>query len=325
MISHHSVSLPWRRGALLLLILASGSCANASRTVELPAVGSLQQDPEQVLRYWTPERMSNAANIQDPADLAPFEPPLGGDEKGYLKMSSPYVIKMESRVTGILFYHNARMDADTHCSASILQSTTKSLIITAAHCTIFPNPGGEAFSQHMLFVPAYDGSPGRTVAEMAPYGMWPVSRAYVSANVAQNPIIIIGSQFDLSVASVHPNEEGRRLEEVVGSALHPVVSESESFAKALTAGYPSANYGGQSQYYCKTALSNLPYGAAGVGDPAAGSLGASNCGVTGGHSGGPIIVGQGVVGVVHGGDHTRLRPSTFPAQLAAAETDFPLP
>lgn len=325
MILHKSVNRLCRRGALLLLIVASSSCAHSSRTVELPAVGSPQQDPEQVLRYWTPERMRNAANIHEPADLVPFEPPLDGDHKGYLKMSGPYVNKVESRVTGILFYHNARMNVDTHCSASILQSPTHSLIITAAHCTIFPNPGGENFSQQMLFVPAYNASPGRKVAEMAPYGMWPVSRAYVSENVAQNPTIIIGSQFDLSVASVHPNGAGRRLQEVVGSALQPVVSESESFAKALTVGYPSADYGGQSQYYCKTVLSNLPYGFDGAGSTAAGSLGASNCGVTSGHSGGPIIVGQSVVGVVHGGDHTRLRPSTFPAQLAAAEADVPLP
>lgn len=324
MILLRSLDLPSRKSALLLLILASSSCANTSLTVELPAVGSTKQDPEQVLRYWTPERMRNAAHIQDPADLTPFEPPLGGDDKGYLKMGSPYVNNMESRVTGILFYHNARMNADTHCSASVLQSSTRSLIITAAHCTIFPNPGGETFSRHMLFVPAYDGSPGRNIAEMAPYGFWPVSRAYVSENVAQNPIIIIGSQFDLSVASVHPNGEGRRLQEVVGSALQPVISESESFPNALTVGYPSAEYGGQSQYYCKTALNNLPYGVGGR-NAEAGSLGASNCGVTGGHSGGPIIVGQGVVGVVHGGDHTRLRPSTYPAQVAAAEADFPLP
>jgi hypothetical protein len=325
MISIHSDGFPWQRSVLLLMISASVSCVNSNRNVELPAVGSSQQNAQQVLQYWTPERMRNAAYIDGPADLSPLEPPLGGDRKGYLKMTSPYVENLEANVTGVLFYRNERMNVDTHCSASVLKSRTQSLIITAAHCTVFPNPDGELFSRHMLFVPAYDGSPNRDLHDAAPYGRWPISRAYVSENVAHNPLLIIGSQYDLSIASVFPGADGRRLEEVVGGALQPVVTDSEDFSEALTVGYPSAQYGGQSQYYCKSALVNIPYPVGAPGNDAPGSLGASNCGVTGGHSGGPVIVGQGVVGVVHGGDHTRLRPSTYPAQAAAAEADFPLP
>lgn len=291
-----------------LLILTVSACS--VWPADEGAAGGPVQDEAQVLAYWTVERMQAAADIDSPADFRPLAPPLGGDDYGYIATPRPYKAGAVSRVTGVLFSHNPVVNQDTHCSAAVISSRSKSVIVTAAHCFISYNPvaGGKTWSELMLFVPAYDGVGVKDLHHRAPFGVWPLHRAYVTRKIADLPIFATSARDDLGLASVYP-QQGQRLEMVVGDALEPLINDDEVFAMGDLFGYPSGRYGGYTQYRCATVLSENAYN--GIESP--------NCGIVGGNSGGPVVVGNKIVAVVHGREQTRLRSDTYPSLAEAAD------
>ncbi len=85
------------------------------------------------------------------------------------------------------------------CSASVVHSATRDLVLTAAHCVFGTGLGFE-------FAPGYhDG--------ISPYGVWTVERVYVDPawTATQDP------QHDVAVLEVAPRS-GRRIEDRTGAA-----------------------------------------------------------------------------------------------------------
>ncbi|MFD7711915.1 trypsin-like serine peptidase [Streptomyces sp. NPDC059785] len=117
---------------------------------------------------------------------------------------------------GALF-HSADLDSDHFCTASVVHSAGRDLILTAAHCL----DGGGA----LFFVPGYrDGR--------APYGVWEVGQTYVSDTWSGTR----DEDSDLAFAAVG-RLAGAGVEDVVGGNAFVTGRATGSTAVTVT-GYP---------------------------------------------------------------------------------------
>ncbi|WP_152646373.1 trypsin-like serine peptidase [Streptacidiphilus albus] len=85
-----------------------------------------------------------------------------------------------------------------NCTASVIKSPGRNLILTAGHCS--PGPGG-----HDAFVPGYDQT-------KQPYGIWAVTRGY---SVPGHGTSGTGSNLDFAFGTV-ADRDGRKLQDVTG-------------------------------------------------------------------------------------------------------------
>ncbi|MEU6507614.1 MULTISPECIES: trypsin-like peptidase domain-containing protein [unclassified Streptomyces] len=108
-----------------------------------------------------------------------------------------------------------------YCTASVVHSPGRDLIVTAAHCVAGADDGG------LLFVPGYrDGK--------APYGVWKVGKRYLPDGWAKDQ----DEDSDVALAVVQ-DLKGRKLEDVVGG--NRFTAGTETGATAVTVvGYPSS-------------------------------------------------------------------------------------
>lgn len=308
---------------LMLYVLLNAKLLFAQTNPD-EALAGPWQNKNQTLIYWTAARMKEAEQIDnDPGDRPPTQPPItpGGDLSGHARSPKPYLDNFITRVTGELFFYDPVKSRNSHCTASVINSQSKRLLLTAAHCVMSPTPQLPLqWNQHLMFVPAYDGKRPVEDEQRAPYGLWPVSRVYISALLGETPELVIAGPEDLAVAGSFDRLPGERIEQVVGGGLLPYVNAvPESFPLVNVLGYPgNGSYGGATQYWCLSTTGNLT------------SLSIPNCRVYGGHSGGPVIVGNNfnppegtavVVAVVHTLAATRVKPILFPNLIEMANKD----
>jgi Trypsin-like peptidase domain len=113
------------------------------------------------------------------------------------------------------------------CTASVVDSPSGDVIVTAAHCL-----SGDA--RDLEFVPMYhDGQ--------APYGAWDVTGAYVSQRWLRDQ----DPQADFAFLTVRPQDSSgtqRTLQSVVGG--DPLVMESQPPTWTVVVGYPAGTGGG---------------------------------------------------------------------------------
>jgi len=151
------------------------------------------------------------------------------------------------------------------CSASVVHSTTRDLVLTAAHCVY-----GTGFT--IEFAPGFhDGK--------SPFGVWAVRRVYVPAawKASQDP------KSDVAILQM-ATHGGRHIEDVVGA--HPLGVPSVG-AQVTVDGYPAGS-GGEAITCTNTLYDTDGYSS-------------FNChGYVDGVSGGPWYVGARVVGVTGG-------------------------
>lgn len=172
---------------------------------------------------------------------------------------------------GVLFYPSVlgllpSLQAPHFCSASVVHSAGRNLVITAAHCVFGVGVGIE-------FAPGFhDGA--------TPYGVWSVTGIYVDPGWQSGQ----SAARDVAVLVIAPLN-GRHVEDVVGGrALGAPVNGAQTTVRGypLTAGAPSV---------CTSRLS-LTSGYPTATCPAGG--------MTDGVSGGAFVQGNAVVGVVGG-------------------------
>lgn len=308
--------------AMSALMLAGVPVAYAQRNATLntrnePVLkGPVVENPVDVLDFWTDERMDEAWPSHNPPQPPPILPPLlpGADQSGYVVMPEPYNEHRLSRMVGILFYRDMTGGL-AHCTASVIHSHTKSLLITAAHCVT--QSAENTWNNMLMFVPAYNGT-GRL---KTPLGKWPIRRVFIPYQRAG-----VVSVDDIAVAQVFsktaPIGPGVTIESMVGGGLQPRTSETENFEPAVKIiGYPGVWYAGDGPYEgeqrrCDTPIFNLPDS----------SFSSPHCAIQGGHSGGPLVFDTGipgayeVVGVVNSGViQARLKLSTFGRIYRAAD------
>lgn len=140
--------------------------AGASTRSPAPQFGveyAVGQAAQQTTRsFWTPARMAAATPVAKPLSSLTFGRASGappGTPTANLFNGVPTV--------GALFFTN---DGTHFCSASVISSRARDLVLTAAHCVV--DSGHRA--ANVEFVPGYHN------AGKAPYGTWAVKEIFVA-------------------------------------------------------------------------------------------------------------------------------------------------
>ena len=143
--------------------------------------------------YWTPQRMAAATPLDATTSDSPQDAPPG-TPTGTLFDGVPTVGALFSATGGQAHF----------CTASVVLSATRNLLLTAAHCVY----GHGGYQTDVAFVPGYhDG--------VAPYGTWPVS----SMLVAQGWQSSADPNLDFAFLTVAPGAHGRQVQDVTGGNL----------------------------------------------------------------------------------------------------------
>ncbi|HEX5763438.1 MAG TPA: hypothetical protein VFY04_10030 [Solirubrobacterales bacterium] len=218
-----------RRRAGTLVALA---CTAAALAAPSGAAGSARLQParaaapgevERTLRYWTPARMRSAEpldasrrTLADPFARASFGPVVA-------PTTPPFT------VNGRLFVRQGR--GKGFCSATAINSPTRRLVLTAAHCV---NSGPRGFgaegvwSQFVEFVPSYTNG-------TAPFGAFVARR---NAVFAPRQWVRFGNpNFDVGAILTEPNAEGTNVADAVGGGA-TILTDASRRQEFQTFGYP---------------------------------------------------------------------------------------
>ncbi|QMU79797.1 trypsin-like serine protease [Streptacidiphilus sp. PB12-B1b] len=204
---------------------AGGGSAVGAPTAVAPrrtATASASVSTESLQQFWTPARLAAAAASPVAAGPKGATPGRGSDLARTSSVGSDNTLGHSydnARPSiGILVY--ADKNLTTHyCTASVVQSPGKNLIMTAAHC----RPG-----YWVAFVPDYQAG-----ARTQPYGIWSVKSVYTDSHYAATGT---GTDYDYAFAKVAPDTRGRLLQNVTGGN---VLTRTPTYSNwAGVTGYP---------------------------------------------------------------------------------------
>ncbi len=246
------------------------------------SVAASPLEQSRIERYWSADRRARAqtADAAERGDRPAPSTPDGSAATGRAQLAaappppstgSPYAYGgLVTKTVGRLF--TTLRGVDYACSATVVSSPSRDLVVTAGHC-LHEGSGGE-FATNVSFMPGYSGG-------QLPYGMW------IARRITVTPGWGLDGDFDYDTGfALFNTRGGRQLEDVVG-AQRIAFNQPRTFAQ-YAFGYPRlAPYDGRRLVYCAGAPSADPYGTASLG---------LNCDMTGGASGGPLITGLGRAG-----------------------------
>jgi hypothetical protein len=189
-------------GAFALMLGTAATRASAAPAVVTHELGG-QAKAES---YWTPERMREATPLDGPppvsggtssATAVAASIPPDQEIPNALDLTYPY------RIHGRLFLRIGPDDAS--CSATVVTSFSRDLILTAGHCVVEPTTAGPLWATNIVFVPAYrDGA--------APFGAYPGVRSGSTGIWAFEGDI----SFDLGAVNLAPGASGL-IQDALGS------------------------------------------------------------------------------------------------------------
>ncbi|WP_157420196.1 trypsin-like serine peptidase [Actinomadura kijaniata] len=154
-------------------------------------------EADQTERYWTARRMTAAAPVAGRA----LQPQVGA------RAATPRGVPTAKafggvRTIGALFF-TTQDKRDHYCTASVIASNSKRLLLTAAHC--IHGGKGHGYVKNVAFVPKYDR--GR-----APYGVWTARSALVYSGWQKRG----DPDLDFGFVTLNPRK-GRNIQSVVGA------------------------------------------------------------------------------------------------------------
>jgi V8-like Glu-specific endopeptidase len=202
-----------------LLAVPAGAAVASDRLHPTTAAG--EGEVAKVARYWTPARMRSALPLDQPRGDQPLALP------SFAQVAEPTALPYA--VNGRLFVRQGRERG--YCSATAIDSPSRKLVLTAAHCVNsgprFPN-GDNAWSSFLQFVPAYSGT-------TAPFGAFIAHRRSVFA--LRQWVEFGNPNFDVGAVVMGPNAEGVNVADAVGggAAIATDLSRRQDFQ---TFGYP---------------------------------------------------------------------------------------
>ncbi len=178
-------------------------------------------NPASVAAYWTPYRMSHAT-------------PLGARSAVRTVTGIPSARATSGlRTVGALFFDDG--DGGHYCTASVIRTSKRNLLLTAAHCLY--TPSARAWHTHVAFVPRYSQG-------ARPYGTWPVWLMIADRRWTQYG----DPDLDVGFAAVQVMD-GHRIADVVGA--NQLLVDSAVGGNALVLGYPSKeNYPADRPIWC---------------------------------------------------------------------------
>ncbi|MGI5282688.1 trypsin-like serine peptidase [Nonomuraea polychroma] len=212
-------------------------------------------------------------NIPVPQVLTP-----NGDQLGYAPVPRP--ITGARRLTGVLVGRDPVTRRDVMCGGTVIGSRSRSLVLTAAHCLYHQG----RVLRHLAFLPGYDR--GRPVL-----GVWPVVRTWVPAKWRNRPYSSDLLPYDVGLVGVAGPK--RPLEDVTGRGLRALPTVRGTALRGLELlGYPAGKrYPVMRLHRCVgDAVEGVSEGP--------GLMVTRNCHAAAGGSGGPVLYGGAIAGVV---------------------------
>jgi V8-like Glu-specific endopeptidase len=204
---------------LTALIAAPAGAAPAR--LHPAAVAKEDAEAARVAHYWTPARMRTT-------------PPLGASTRERLTAFASFAQVAEptvppNTVNGRLFVRQGKKRG--YCSATAINSPSRTLVLTAGHCI---NSGPEApnghsvWSSFLQFVPAYSGG-------TAPFGAFIAHRKSVFA--LRQWVKFGNPNFDVGAVLTSPNAEGVNVADAVGGGV-AIATDLSRLQEFQTFGYP---------------------------------------------------------------------------------------
>ncbi|WP_330342554.1 trypsin-like serine peptidase [Streptomyces sp. NBC_00557] len=206
---------------------------------------------EDAIRFWTPARMASAtdpaqhAQQADPSArarlrrAAPAAPGVAADMP-----TAEHILGLPS--VGTIFTYDTdpttqRMHAH-HCTASVVESPGRNLILTAGHCD-----GGKA-----VFVPMYAAE--KTLDKQT-FGFYRVAKFFTDNRYVHNSKKPI-SDLDFSFGRLEPSRSGKQAQDVVGA--NTLVRTPGYLNKVTLLGYPASHDPEDHPVRCPTQTEALP-------------------------------------------------------------------
>ncbi len=265
------------------LVAVLGAAAAALAVPQAAGAYTTGESASEVREYWTPERMRNAipgdallAEVADSSPLPDLGLGLGSAEARRAQArkvdnpkSKPY------RTHGKVFFTLGV--ANYVCSGTSVKSRTKSLVVTAGHCTYSQTDG---YASNFMFVPAYkDGA--------HPFGEWTAKKLKATPQWENSE----NESYDVGMATMRKRNNGKKLAQVVGK--RGIAFNQGRNLDFAVFGYPAEDpYDGESMYRCNAPAQGTDND---MPNPKPTRI---DCDMTGGSSGGGWIIRGGDVNSV---------------------------
>lgn len=168
------------------------------------------------------------------------------NDNGAYQAQTPYT-DGASRAVGRL------LSSTGTCSGSVINTSKRDLVITAAHCVgklidgkweISDQKLKDINDKKIIFTPSFDGTKATSDPARSPLGNWVVKNAYVLPKSAH-------SYIDVAVLMIQPNAQGKYIQDVTGGYdIHDPISATDRVQASLI-GYPGpAPFNGKLQSVC---------------------------------------------------------------------------
>ncbi|MFE5739276.1 trypsin-like serine peptidase [Streptomyces celluloflavus] len=212
------------------LLVAAAPARAATPAFELlplvPAGADHQQKLKDEVAHWTLAKMASVGLNHEDQDATP--PPGGWDDLG---KPWPREAGLVSRTAGKFFMEYKNLDngavTESACSGNVVTSANQSVVVTAAHCLRVHTPVDVGFGNivvtNMAFVPGFNGAslPRHTTStalpgkDIAPYGVWGVTREWFTNTWSQSADWLLGH--DMAAVLVASPDDPRPIGEVTGA------------------------------------------------------------------------------------------------------------
>ncbi|MER7166312.1 hypothetical protein ABT336_09625 [Micromonospora sp. NPDC000207] len=235
------VPLVFSTGAAAAVTTApTPTAAREAGTTRVTRTAGTTADPA---RYWTPQRLTTATPLDETAappggTLSPLPRP-GPVVRHATGVAAPAeaarrALQLNESITvGKIFFVNSTTGQGNYCSASVVNSTARNMVFTAAHC-LHDGPGRTWHTANWLFVPSYRNG-------TQPYGTW----TWSTLAVPTGWINTRERQYDVGVALVHGT---RSVVDAVGG--NGLLTGGGRTYRYDIFGYPSNRGGGETQWVC---------------------------------------------------------------------------
>ncbi|MBZ4319898.1 FG-GAP-like repeat-containing protein [Streptomyces huiliensis] len=223
--------------------------ASPSVSASAPAAKS---DPAAVESYWTADRLASAVPL-DAGKGAPIASPRPGTNQlappgpvGTAPKGTPKGVYGDGIPALGTFFFNDKATGATYCSASIVRSAHRNLVLTAGHCAKHAADKG-------IFIPQF--RKGKAVKDQ-PFGGYPVQKAFLYANYEANSMRA-DSDLDFAFLRVGPEyKRKKQVEDVTGAGLR--LRNTPRLANQVTVhGYPHLSGNGQRAISCTVPTERL--------------------------------------------------------------------
>lgn len=107
------------------------------------------------------------------------------------------------------------------CSGSVINTSKKNLIITAAHCfakregkswVLIPERLDAVLNKQVSFRPSYDGTKSINDPQRFPFGIRYSKNVYILPSSSKSSV-------DVAILEVNPDENGREIQGVIGGGM----------------------------------------------------------------------------------------------------------